>query len=120
MPVSEDLPPPSPTLQFATTLLHNFTHTMFLALMPDDGTVTAVYWDGDWHDIPRIEFQGGPSLGSGSESEPSAVRFSAIAAGEDAVLYGIADDQVLAYESAANIDPEVGFPVFKYIGRVYP
>lgn len=93
---------------------------MFLILLPD-GIVTGVYWDDGWHTIPRIDFRGGPSSpGSGSESDSSAVKFSAIAAGEDAVLYGITGDQVLAYESAANGDTEVDVSVFTYVDRVYP
>lgn len=113
----EDLPPPSPKLQFVTVLLQNFTQTMFLALLPDDsGTVTALWWAGGWTNIPRIEFRGGPSQERGAQQN-SSVKFSAISAGEDAVLYGISGDEVLAYEPDSDGDD---ISVFVYIGRVYP
>ena len=111
----EDLPLPSPGLQFATTLLQNFTQTMFLALGPgatrdvDGGTVTALLWAGGWITMPQLQFQGGPA----------EARFAALAAGKEAVLYVVpaGGDEVLAYEPDADAQGPSGSVL---AGRVYP
>ncbi|KAI1661188.1 hypothetical protein F4813DRAFT_220465 [Daldinia decipiens] len=100
----EDLPPPSPNLQFAVLLMENFTQTMFLTLRPN-GTVSALWWGGHFTSIPSVDFRGGPST----------VNFTAISAGEDSMLYGISGDEVLQYEP----DPLDLFG-FTYVSRVYP
>ncbi|KAI0135727.1 hypothetical protein F4814DRAFT_437216 [Daldinia grandis] len=99
----EDLPPPSPNLQFSVLLMENFTQTMFLTLRPN-GTVSALWWGGHFTSIPRVDFGGGPS-----------VNFTAISAGEDSMFYGISGDEVLQYEP----NPSDLFS-FTYVGRVYP
>ncbi|KAI1135715.1 hypothetical protein F5Y05DRAFT_169448 [Hypoxylon sp. FL0543] len=100
----EAIPPPQPTLQFAATLMNNFTETMFLALLPN-GTVAALWWGGHFRSIPSVAFRSGPA----------AVNFTAIAASEDGMLYGIYNDEVLQY---APDDADLAS--FVYVGRVYP
>ncbi|KAI1391496.1 uncharacterized protein F4822DRAFT_396925 [Hypoxylon trugodes] len=99
----ENLPPPSSTLQFTGTLMNNFTETMFLALLPN-GTVTALWWGGHFTSIPSINFRGGPT-----------VNFTAISTSEDAMFYGISNDEVLQYAP-----DESNLFSFVYVGRVYP
>ncbi|KAI0101700.1 hypothetical protein GGR51DRAFT_574524 [Nemania sp. FL0031] len=102
-----NLPPPSPKVQFAISTLDNFNSPIFMSLLPD-GSVTCEMWKailGHWIGIPSVEFRGGPST----------VNFSAIAATEEAMLYGVSGDQILQY-SISNTDP----PQFDYVGTVYP
>lgn len=90
-------------MQFAITLMNNFTETMFLSLLPD-GTVKAKWWGGHFTDIPSINFRGGP-----------LVNFTAIAASEDAMFYGISNDEVLQYQP-----DDTDLFSFVYVGKVYP
>ncbi|KAI2464884.1 hypothetical protein F4781DRAFT_51556 [Annulohypoxylon bovei var. microspora] len=99
----ESIPPPAPNLQFAMTVQNNFTETTTMALLPN-GTVTALLWAGHFRPIPRIDFRGGPE-----------VNFSAIAASEDAMIYGISGDEVLQYKP-----DEADIFSYVYVGRVYP
>ncbi|KAF3056256.1 hypothetical protein GL218_06628 [Daldinia childiae] len=101
----DNIPTPEPSLQFAITLLNDFSLPMFLALLPN-GTVSGMWWTGThFESIPSFNFNGGPS----------SVNFTAISATEEAMFYGISNDEVLQYEP----DPEDLFS-FKYVGRVYP
>lgn len=101
----DDIPTPQPSLQFAITLLDDFSLPMFLALLPN-GTVSGMWWSGThFESIQSFNFNGGPS----------SVNFTAISATEEAMFYGISNDEVLQYEP----DPEDLFS-FKYVGRVYP
>ncbi|KAI1104869.1 hypothetical protein F4804DRAFT_331851 [Jackrogersella minutella] len=99
----EALPPPGPNVQFAMTVRNNFTVTNTLSLLPN-GTVTALWWGGHFQSIPAINFRSGPD-----------VNFTAISAGEDVMIYGISNDEILQYEpDKSNISNYV------YVGRVYP
>ncbi|CAJ2502295.1 Uu.00g096890.m01.CDS01 [Anthostomella pinea] len=99
-----DLPLPSPMLQFAATVMRNFTETLSLALLPN-GTVTGDWWAQQWHSIPIVKFSGGPS----------ALNFSAVSTSEDAMFYGMTNDEILEY-SLDQLDPSS----FVYVGRVFP
>lgn len=59
---------------------------------------------GDSRFIPSLNFVGGPP-----------VNFSAISTTEDAMLYGISNDEVLEYKPDDS-DPSN----FVYVGRVFP
>ncbi|GAW17978.1 hypothetical protein ANO14919_074470 [Xylariales sp. No.14919] len=98
-----DLPAPSPTLQFAITLLDNFRTVVFLALLPN-GTVTGQYYRETFVDIPSVHFRGGPS----------GVNFTAVATSEEAMFYGISQGQILQYR-IDDTDPSV----FDFVGSVY-
>ncbi|KAI0435276.1 hypothetical protein F5Y09DRAFT_293539 [Xylaria sp. FL1042] len=98
------LPAPSPTLQFAITLLDNFRTIVFLALLPN-GTVTGSYYRHQFIPIPSVNFRGGPSN----------LNFTAIAASEEGVFYGISQDEISQYR-VNDTDPSV----FEFIDRVYP
>ncbi|KAI1798895.1 hypothetical protein F4811DRAFT_151623 [Daldinia bambusicola] len=101
-----NIPTPQPKLQFAITLLDDFNKPMFLVLLPN-GTVSGKLVAGTYStSIPSFNFNGGPL--------PSP-NFTAIAATEEAMLYGISNDEVLQYE----LDPADPFSL-KYVGRVYP
>ncbi|OTA87290.1 hypothetical protein M434DRAFT_15533 [Hypoxylon sp. CO27-5] len=99
----DEIPPPSPSLQFAVTLMNNFTETMFLALLPN-GTVTGLWWGGHFRSLPSINFRSGP-----------AVNFTAIATSEDSMLYGIFNDEVLQYKP-----DDTDLSSFVFVERVYP
>lgn len=99
----DEIPPPSPGLQFTVTLMNNFTETMFLALLPN-GTVTALWWGGHFRSLPSINFHSGP-----------AVNFTAISTSEDSVLYGISNDEVLQYKP-----DDTDLSSFVFVERVYP
>ncbi|KAI0199938.1 hypothetical protein F4808DRAFT_430868 [Astrocystis sublimbata] len=99
---------PSPRLQFAMSTLDNFNSPVYLALLPD-GTVTGRVWRAGiekYIGIATVEFRGGPS---------SAMNFSSIAATEEAMFYGISNDQIYEY-SINNTDPSK----FDFVGTVYP
>ncbi|KAI1414565.1 hypothetical protein F5Y13DRAFT_158804 [Hypoxylon sp. FL1857] len=98
-----NIPPPSPSLQFAVTLMNNFTQTMFFTLLPN-GTVTALWWGGHFRSIPSINFHSGPQ-----------VNFTAIAASEDSMFYGISNDEVLQYRP-----DDTDLSSFVYVETVYP
>ncbi|TRX91679.1 hypothetical protein FHL15_007461 [Xylaria flabelliformis] len=98
------LPGPSPTLQFAISTLDHFESPVFLCLLPN-GTVTGEYWRSGFVSIHRVEFRGGPDT----------VNFSAIAASEEAMFYGVSNDEILQYSITAT-DPSI----FQFVERVYP
>ncbi|KAI1743046.1 hypothetical protein F4680DRAFT_471889 [Xylaria scruposa] len=98
------LPVPSPTLQFAISTLDHFASPVFLCLLPD-GTVTGEYYRKGFVSIPRVEFRGGPAT----------VNFSAIAASEEAMFYGVSNDEILQYSINAT-NPSI----FQFVDRVYP
>ncbi|KAI1421974.1 hypothetical protein F5Y12DRAFT_660583 [Xylaria sp. FL1777] len=98
------LPAPSPRLQFAITLLDNFRTIVFLALLPN-GTVTGSYYRQHFVAIPSVDFRGGPS-------NPN---FTAIATSEEAIFYGISQDEINQY-SVNDTDPSV----FEFVERVFP
>ncbi|KAI0545134.1 hypothetical protein F4679DRAFT_486624 [Xylaria curta] len=98
------LPPPSPTLQFAISTLDHFATPVFLCLLPN-GAVTGEYWRKGFISIQRVEFRGGPAT----------VNFSAIAASEEAMFYGVSNDEILQYSINAT-DPSI----FQFVDRVYP
>ncbi|KAI1113898.1 hypothetical protein F5Y14DRAFT_196549 [Nemania sp. NC0429] len=102
-----NLPPPTPRVQFAISALDNFNTPVFMSLLPNGTVIGEIYRSdpGHWLGIPSAEFRGGP---------PN-IKFSSIAATEEAMFYGISDDQILQY-SISNTDP----PKFDYVGRVYP
>ncbi|KAI0975051.1 hypothetical protein F4678DRAFT_485973 [Xylaria arbuscula] len=98
------LPTPSSTLQFAISLLDNFRTVVFLALLPN-GTVTGQYYRKMFISIPNVMFIGGPS-------DPN---FTAIAASEEGLFYGISRDEINQY-SINDTDPSV----FEFVDRVFP
>ncbi|KAI1116723.1 hypothetical protein F5Y14DRAFT_406368 [Nemania sp. NC0429] len=98
------LPAPSPRLQFAITLLDNLRTIVFLALLPN-GTVTGEYFRVTFVTIPSVEFRGGPSN----------LNFTAIATSEEAMFYGISQDEIHQY-SVNDEDPSV----FDYVEKVFP
>ncbi|KAI1451518.1 hypothetical protein F4805DRAFT_93799 [Annulohypoxylon moriforme] len=99
----QSLPAPSPNLQFAMTVQNNFGSQTTMALLPN-GTVTALLWDGHFRTIPSFNFRGGPE-----------VNFTSIAASEDAMIYGISNDEILQYEPLQG-----DIYSYVYVGRVYP
>ncbi|KAI8625025.1 hypothetical protein F5Y19DRAFT_280121 [Xylariaceae sp. FL1651] len=99
------LPAPSSSLKFAITVLDSFATTVFLALLPN-GTVTGEYYRGHgFTEVPSIEFRSGPA----------SVNFSAIAASEDAMFYGISGDEILQYKVNES-DPSI----FEFVEKIYP
>ncbi|KAH9884150.1 hypothetical protein F4778DRAFT_763812 [Xylariomycetidae sp. FL2044] len=101
--IFETIPSPSARLQFAITLLQDFTQTVFLVLLPD-GTVSANWYAGGFHPIAAVNFNGGPSH-----------NFSAISTTEEGFLYAVSGDEVLEYAADQG-----GPSYWKYVGRVYP
>ncbi|KAI1322556.1 hypothetical protein F5Y16DRAFT_404339 [Xylariaceae sp. FL0255] len=100
------IPAPEPRFQFAMSGLDNFYSTLFMALLPN-GTVTSDLWrNGEREFFPTltVDFLGGPS-----------VNFSAIAATEEAMFYGVSGDQILQY-SMSNQNP----PQFNFVESIYP
>ncbi|KAI3337278.1 hypothetical protein HD806DRAFT_518178 [Xylariaceae sp. AK1471] len=98
------IPPPTTGLQFALTRFDNFTTVYFLALLPN-GTITGEYWADGYKQVPTVTFIDGP---------PN-VNFTAIAATEENMVYGISGDSVLQY-SVKGSDPSV----FHFEGVVFP
>ncbi|KAI3335285.1 hypothetical protein F4824DRAFT_501250 [Ustulina deusta] len=98
------LPAPSPTLQFAITLLDNLRTVVFLALLPN-GTVTGSYFRAHYIMILSVDFRGGPSN----------LNFTAIATSEEAMFYGISQDEIHQY-SVNDTDPSI----FEYVEKVFP
>lgn len=91
-------------LQFAITLLDNFRTVVFLALLPN-GTVAGSYYRRHFVSIPAVEFRGGPS----------DLNFTAIATSEEAIFYGISNDEIHQY-SVDHTNPSV----FEYVEMIYP
>lgn len=102
-PLITSIPAPSPNLQFAMTVQNNFSAQNTITLLPN-GTVTALLWDGHFHTIPSMNFRGGPD-----------VNFTSIAASEDAMIYGLSNDEILQYEPDTS-----DIYTYNYVGRVYP
>ncbi|KAI0517894.1 hypothetical protein F5B22DRAFT_602868 [Xylaria bambusicola] len=98
------LPAPSTMLQFSITLLDNFRTVVFLALLPN-GTVAGSYYRSHFVSIPAVDFRGGPS----------DLNFTAIATSEEAMFYGISNDEIHQY-SVDHTDPTV----FQYIDTIFP
>ncbi|KAI1098494.1 hypothetical protein F4804DRAFT_324654 [Jackrogersella minutella] len=95
---------PLETRQFAATAMNNWTATLFVSLSTDGG-ITAAQWDGKTYSaIEDITFNQGQST-----------NFSAIAMTEDAMFYGISDDQVWEY-SVDTSNPST----FTLASKVYP
>ncbi|XDG06802.1 hypothetical protein ABKA04_006417 [Annulohypoxylon sp. FPYF3050] len=95
---------PLKTRQFAAMPMNNFTQSFFVSLS-NDGSLTGAKWDGNAYTaVPKITFAQGEST-----------NFSAIAMTEDAMFYGISDDQVWEY-SVDTSDPSN----FTLAGKVYP
>ncbi|KAI1752450.1 hypothetical protein F4782DRAFT_116428 [Xylaria castorea] len=90
-----DIPPPTAGLQFALTRLDDVTTLYFLALLPN-GTITGEYYANGFKQVPKVAFPDGPS----------DVNFTAIAATEENMVYGISGDSVLQY-SVDGRDPSV-------------
>ncbi|KAI1772869.1 hypothetical protein F4818DRAFT_443750 [Hypoxylon cercidicola] len=88
----------------AVVVLDHLAQTMPLALLAN-GTVRATWWNGSSVPVPSVRFGGGPA--------GAAVDFTAIAASEDAMVYGIAGDLVLEY-APDGADP----PGFRYVSTV--
>ncbi|KAI1209973.1 uncharacterized protein F4807DRAFT_80362 [Annulohypoxylon truncatum] len=95
---------PLKTRQFAATTMNNFTESFFVSLSTD-GSITGSRWDGNAYTaVPKIIFAQGQST-----------NFSAIAMTEDAMFYGISEDQIWEY-SVDTSDPST----FTFAGKVYP
>ncbi|KAI0890404.1 uncharacterized protein GGS22DRAFT_183749 [Annulohypoxylon maeteangense] len=95
---------PLKTRQFAATTMKNFTQSFFVSLSTD-GSITGSRWDGKaYNAVPEITFAQGQST-----------NFSAIAMTEDAMFYGISEDQIWEY-SVDTTDPST----FTLAGKVYP
>lgn len=84
--------------------MDNFRVVVFLALLPN-GTVTGSYFRVDFVMISSVEFRGGPSN----------LNFTAIATSEEAMFYGISQDEIHQY-SINDTDPSV----FDYVEKVFP
>ncbi|GAW14541.1 hypothetical protein ANO14919_039440 [Xylariales sp. No.14919] len=98
------IPPPAAGPQFALTRFDNWTTVYFLALLPN-GTITGDYYAHGRKRAPIVTLVGGPS----------DVNFSAIAASEESMVYGISGDTVLQY-SVKFSDPSV----LQFEGAVFP
>ncbi|KAI0206118.1 hypothetical protein F4808DRAFT_447956 [Astrocystis sublimbata] len=102
------LPAPSSQLQFAISTTDSFYSPVFLGLLPN-GTVTCEYYKGsqkNFISVPVVQFRGGPS----------AVNFSAIAASEEGLFYGISNDGILEY----SIEATARTANFYFVQTVYP
>jgi hypothetical protein len=101
--VFSDLPSPSSGLEFAMTVFKAWSNVLFVALMPS-GSLESNWWDGSkFNSIADTQLASGP-----------AVNFSTIAMTNDAMFYGISDDQILEY-SIGQSNPAT----FNYVGIVF-
>ncbi|KAI2467233.1 hypothetical protein F4781DRAFT_322472 [Annulohypoxylon bovei var. microspora] len=95
---------PLQTRQFAATTMNNFTEALFVTLS-NDGSIAGARWDGNSYSaVPKITLAQGQST-----------NFSAIAMTEDAMFYGVSDDQIWEY-SVDTSDPSA----FTLASKVYP
>ncbi|KAH9907724.1 hypothetical protein F4778DRAFT_445010 [Xylariomycetidae sp. FL2044] len=100
-----DVPAQATDQQFAATKLGNWRQSLYVALL-GDGTVKGNYYDGRKYNVlSSISFADGPV------DDP---KFSAIAMTDDAMFYGIVDDQILEYQVDAA-DPSQ----LKFVGVVF-
>ncbi|KAI1461996.1 hypothetical protein F4805DRAFT_453228 [Annulohypoxylon moriforme] len=95
---------PLETRQFAVATMNNFTESFFVSLSTD-GSIKGARWDGNAYTaVPDITF-----------AQAQSTNFSAIAMTEDAMFYGISDDQIWEY-SVDTSDPST----FTFASKVYP
>ncbi|KAI0532326.1 hypothetical protein GGR58DRAFT_523291 [Xylaria digitata] len=98
------IPPPTTGVQFSLMRSDNWAIIYLLVLLPN-GTITGEYYEGGFEQVPVVTFVDGPS----------DLNFTAIAATEGGMVYGISGDSVLEY-SVNNSDPSV----LQFEGTVFP
>ncbi|KAI0160541.1 hypothetical protein GGR57DRAFT_499221 [Xylariaceae sp. FL1272] len=108
-PGTTTLPATSPILQFATSTLARFSEAALLVLLPN-GTVAGNYYSTKvaYTEVSPITFNGGPDN----------LNFTAIAATEESMFYGVLNDTILQYFIAEN--DESNSLDFEFVGVVYP
>ncbi|KAI1324605.1 hypothetical protein F5Y16DRAFT_299657 [Xylariaceae sp. FL0255] len=107
---SASLPPPSASLQFAIAPLENFLSPLFLALLPE-GSVTGYLWNNDeqgFNGISSLEFRDSPN---------ATANFSAIAASEEPMIYGVVNDTILSFSINASDLTNI---YMEFVEQVYP